>query len=103
VVELCEPRPVYVFWRAFLAIHLAVLVASVAFMASHEGTNLPVQVAPVIQVIALYGVVLIPSAPFFISYLIVAGCRHDKRYFIAAAVETLLWMTQIVAMFPAIQ
>lgn len=103
VVELREPRPDYVFWRAFMALHLAVVVATVAFMASQEGRNLPHQVAPLIQAIAVYGVVLIPGAPFFITYLIVAGCKHEKRYLIAAAVETLLWMTQIFAMFPAIQ
>ena len=103
VAELRESRPDYAFWRVLLGLHLTVLIATVAFMISHEGMKLPDHLTSIIVIVVNIGALWIPGAPFFICYLVVAGCRGNKKYLLAAAAEILIWLAHIVAVFPAIQ
>jgi hypothetical protein len=93
----------FAFWRAYLAVHLVAVIATAVFVSSGEGRFLPVQFASVVELGVALGIPLIPAGPFVAIYLLVAGRKSDRRYFVAAAAEALLWATHFFAAQPLVQ
>jgi hypothetical protein len=93
----------FTFWRAYLAVHLVVVIATAVFVSSGEGRYLPGQLASVAELGVAVGIPFIPAGPFVATYLLAAGRKIDRRYFVAAAAEALLWATHFFAAQPLVQ
>jgi hypothetical protein len=95
--------PGLIFWRAYIALHVVVVIATAVFVVSGEGTRLPGQLASVVEPGVVLGIAFIPAGPFVATYLIMAGCRIGGRYFVAAAAEVFLWAAHFFAAQPLVQ
>lgn len=90
--------------RLYLGLHLATVIATTAIQLPVLSDRCPLVLLNTIHVAAAIGLpILLFGSPLMMICLVTAGWRYQRRYFVAAAAEFILWLAHWFVALPAVQ